>query len=199
MDREPFDPASLQDPVALTTAWTPCRPRGTNFRTHVLRPPGPDRLAFRPALGAVLFCSTFIAAGVGIVVAMLSRAGPATPVSTYVVAAVFGLVFGGSGVAVLWSLARPIVFDRKRRLYWKGWAAPRAGVGECVELDAVHALQVISEYCSGKGSGFHSYELNLVLVDGTRRNVVDHDDPARIRRDSRTIANFLAVPLWFPE
>lgn len=195
MDREPFDPESLNDPVAAKTSWTPRKSGGTNFGTHVLMNRGLDRLAFRPALGALLFSSMFIATGVVIVVAMLSHTGPATPVATYVVAVVFGLVFSGSGAGVLWSHTRPIVFDRTRGLYWKGWTAPRAGVGECVELDSVHALQVISERCRG----FRSYELNLVLTDGTRLNVLDHGDLARIRRDGRTIARFLAVPLWDPE
>ena len=55
----------------------------------------------------------------------------------------------------------------------------------------------ISEYCGGKSS-YYSYELNLVLSDGTRLNIVDHGDLRRVRRDGATLARFLGVPLWDP-
>ncbi len=59
----------------------------------------------------------------------------------------------------------------------------------------MHALQLISEYVSGKSS-YYSYELNLVLDDGSRINVVDHGNLAAIREDAGKLALFLAKPLW---
>ena len=53
---------------------------------------------------------------------------------------------------------------------------------------------MVSEYCSGETS-FYSYELNLVLADGSRVNVVDHGNLPRIRRDAAMLAGFLGVPL----
>ena len=70
-----------------------------------------------------------------------------------------------------------------------------AGVQQ-VRLNGVHALQLISEYVRGNKSSFYSYELNLVLDDGSRVNVVDHGALARLRDDARTLARFLGRPLW---
>jgi hypothetical protein len=41
-----------------------------------------------------------------------------------------------------------------------------------------------------------SYELNLVLKDGRRINVVDHGGADKIRTDAATLADFLGVPVW---
>ena len=38
----------------------------------------------------------------------------------------------------------------------------------------IHALQVILEHIKSDGSSYSSYEINLVLKDGSRVNVMDH-------------------------
>jgi len=193
-----FDPGALEDPVAKLTEWGPSKGGGASFCTHVLRDDAPARLSFRPAVGAIIFHSVFFLAGTGMVVLGVTTAlETSTPAPLFVMGLV-GLLFGSIGAAMLWSGTQPIVFDRAQGRYWKGWSPPPPDFGTGVELTAIHALQVVSEYCGGK-TRFYSYELNLVLKDGTRVNVVDHGDAARLRRDGSTIARFLGVPLWDPE
>ena len=57
---------------------------------------------------------------------------------------------------------------------------------------------MITERCTGKNSSYYSYELNLVLDDGSRINVVDHGDLGRVVRDGSAVAAFLDVPFWNP-
>ena len=70
------------------------------------------------------------------------------------------------------------------------------------ELEKVHALQIIAELCSNKTERgrrtktYHSYELNLVLEDGKRINVVDHGDQDSLREDAGTLSAFLGKPIW---
>lgn len=64
------------------------------------------------------------------------------------------------------------------------------------KLKKVHALQLISEYVRGDKSSYYSYELNLVLKDGERINVIDHGDRSAIQRDAQALAGFLGKPLW---
>ncbi|HEX5791402.1 MAG TPA: hypothetical protein VFY13_09610, partial [Luteolibacter sp.] len=59
-----FDPASLQDPVALLTEWKPAKGGGTNFRTHRLDRSNPQRLEFRCTIGMMLFAGAFFAVGI---------------------------------------------------------------------------------------------------------------------------------------
>ena len=40
------------------------------------------------------------------------------------------------------------------------------------------------------------YEINLILHDSSRLNVVHHGNKKRIRRDAATLAEFLGKPLW---
>ena len=63
-------------------------------------------------------------------------------------------------------------------------------------LSSIHALQLLSEFVSGSKSSYHSYELNLVLNDGSRINVVDHGNLDRLRSDANTLSRFLDKPIW---
>lgn len=64
-------------------------------------------------------------------------------------------------------------------------------------LHNVRAIQVIGENCSGsKGSRYRSYEINLVLKDSSRVNVIDHGNLSQILLDAQQIATRLKVPVW---
>ncbi len=64
------------------------------------------------------------------------------------------------------------------------------------ELDDVHSVQIISEYCRSDKSSYYSYELNLVLNDGGRINVIDHGCIRTMREDFAALAKFLNKPVW---
>jgi hypothetical protein len=194
----PFAPGALGDPVAKLTEWGPCKVGGASFCTHVLRDDDLARLSFRPTVGAIIFYAIFFLAGSGMVVLGVFTALTTDTAVPLVVLGLVGLLFGSIGAAMLWSGTQPIVFDRAQGRYWKGWSPTPPGVAAGVELTAIHALQIVSEYCGGK-TRFYSYELNLVLKDGTRVNVVDHGDVARLRKEGSTVARFLGVPLWDPQ
>lgn len=200
-----FDPSSLGDPVARLTEWGPCKTGGANFCTHVLRDDGSGRrLSFRPTVGAIVFLALFVVAGcIMLVGAVFLAFASHTTVVGVIAFGLGGLFFGSVGSYKLGDETQPIVFDRAQGLYWKGWSVPQAGAGPRVELDSIHALQLISEYLkdtSGRKASerhsYYSYELNLVLKDGERINVVDHGNLSRLRQDSSALARFLGVPLW---
>ena len=49
-------------------------------------------------------------------------------------------------------------------------------------------------FISGSKSSYYSYELNLVLHDGSRINVVDQGNLKRLRSDANTLSQFLESP-----
>jgi hypothetical protein len=63
-------------------------------------------------------------------------------------------------------------------------------------LSSIHALQLLSEFVSGSKNSYYSYELNLVLDNGSRINVVDHGNLERLRADASTLSQFLDKPVW---
>ena len=125
----------------------------------------------------------------------------------------FGLGFGILGCVLmlgaavfLWFVARrPIVLDRTSGFFWKGKRNPSQNdppsIRVCAPLGEAIGLQILSEYVVSRDSDgdshrFHSYELNLVLIDGSRANIVDHGNLKALRNDAAMVSEFLGVPVW---
>ena len=117
-----------------------------------------------------------------------------------------GLLVGGAvftvGGGLLWaSRGRPLVFDPQSGFFWRGklprgrWPEPSL-VRDLTPLSEIHALQLLTERVRGDKSSYDSHELNLVLRDGRRLNVVDHGDLDRLRRDAGRLASLLGKPVW---
>lgn len=194
----------FQDPVALTTEWSPLKSGGTNFKTHRLKRIHAQRMEFRCSLGMLLFGGVFLLIGIGALtgcVHALIHRGPVTDGAIFFILPLFGLVFGGVGFFSLRSAMVPRVFDLSHGYYCRDRRKPEqsfdvSAIRDHVRLDQIHALQLISERCSGKNSSYSSYELNLVLTDGSRLNVVDHGGRQAILRDAEALSDFLGKPLW---
>jgi hypothetical protein len=198
----PLDPQRFQDPLATTTEWTPLVGGGASFGTHRLKEPGLHRREMRPTRGALAFYLLFLIVGLGVAAAGLAVfvAGGRDAVPPVLFLSLFGLVFTAVGGGLFYSGTKPIAFDVQLGYFWKGRNPPPYSFGlepkEAIALPRIHALQIVSERCSSSKSSFMSYELNLVLEDGSRRNVVDHGNIEGLRADARELAIFLAVPLW---
>ncbi len=193
----------FNDPLALSVAWSPMKPGGASFRTHKLLPVGKRRMHFRPTIGALLFYGSFLTFGMLLICGSIVKYVGGEDMPFVVTLLLCGSLFGGIGGVLSWSVTQPVVFDRRSGYFWKGRKFSTAKVSDrsklkcCVKLKNIHALQIISEYCGGGGGdSFDSYELNLVLKDGRRENVVDHGNLYDLRKDTAQLAAFLGVPVW---
>lgn len=198
-----FDPAALGDDHAACTQWGAAKGGGASFRTHRLVEVDPTRTEFRATRGAVVFYSIFLGIGlavmVGFTVATLTL--DASGEFPLIAPVLFGLIFTGVGGGLLYFGTAPMVFVKRRGEYWKGRVAPyEAGSHRALkhyaDLDRIHALQIISEHCRSKNSSYYSYELNLVLDDATRMNVIDHGSLDQMRLDAERLAVLLGKPVW---
>jgi len=197
-----FDPSQLGDPVAMQTGWTPAKRGGTSFRTHKLVEVNLYRLEFQASLAAKLFYLIFLLSGIGIIIGFLftkiASEGFSFDADT-ILPLVAGLVFAMVGGFLLYFGTAPIVFDKTHGAFWKGRKSPneyRQDIKHFAELDKIHSLQLISEYVRSNKHSYYSYELNLVLEDGQRLNVIDHGKLDRIREDAQTLSVFLNKPVW---
>ena len=200
----PQIPPGITDPLAEQIDWTPAAGGGANFRTHKLVVNDTQRVTFVATLGARLFCSVFLLIGlavtVGIPFSQMSHGKISFSFDLLFPVAV-GMGFAAIGGVLLYFNSQPIVFDKRRGFYWKGRKAPdevfdRQDLKHCAKLADIHALQIVSESCSTKNGSYRSYELNLVLKDGTRINVIDHGSPNKLREDAATLSQFLERPVW---
>lgn len=199
-----FDPSVLGDPIAMQTGWTPAKSGGASFRTHKLIEVNPNRLEFKASIGARLFYLVFLLVGVGVLIGFavpkISSGELSFDVDTILPIAV-GAVFAAVGGGLLYFGTLPVVFEKRKGFFWKGRTAPdevydRRNIKHFAEFKEIHALQLISEYCTGNKSSYYSYELNLILKDGRRINVVDHGNQNKLREEAKTLSAFMGKPVW---
>ncbi|QDV51702.1 hypothetical protein [Gimesia fumaroli] len=202
-DSEHFDPATLDDPVALKTEWSPLKGGGASFCTRKLVQVSPLRYEFRSAWGAIAFYLIFLMIGLGLLVASIFLVIESGTVFTEDVIGLgaVGLIFTLAGGLMFYFGTKPVVFDKQYECFWTGRIPTDelmyATTNELLmPFKEIHAIQLISEYVSGNKSSYFSYEMNLVSTEGVRTNVVDHGKLDQIHEDARTLSEFLEVPIW---
>jgi len=203
------DPSQFNDPLALKTAWTPAKVGGASFQTYKLVGSGPNRFEFKPTLGAKIFYLFFLFLGLAVLLGFVFRVifyqdsvwGP------LIMVPFIGLVFTALGIFLLYVGLQPRTFDKTIGQYWQGKQPPSPYANPAQQkssnkaststpLSQVHALQIVDEYIRTKNNAYMSYEINLVLKDASRVNVLDHANKEKILEDAETLANFLNVKIW---
>ncbi len=178
----PIDPSYFDDTIAMKTKWSPLKAGGASFGTHKLVEIDSTRLEMKKSLGSFLFGGVFFLVGLGALVG--AAANPVWPAFAW--AGTFGVVFTGVGAWVAWPTT--LVFDATTRQI-----GLRKGA---IAFSTVHAIQVIKEYVRGDKQSYWSYEINLVLKDGERLNIVDHGNLDGIRSDAKKISQLMGCKLW---
>ncbi len=203
-NRAPINPSVFGDPFAEQVEWTPLKRGGASFFTHRLAKPNLNRIEFRASMGAKLFSGLFILAGVGAAVgftgSQVANGTFSQRVETLLPIGI-GTLFVAVGGWMFHHFTAPIIFDKHEGFFWKGKKSPtrtyrKTSLKDFTEIDQIHALQLISEYCRGDKNSYYSYELNLVLRDGKRLNVVDHGSQDELRGDAGALSEFLEKPVW---
>lgn len=180
---------------ADNTSWAPMCGGGTNFKTRKLVSKGSNRIEFKntlfmtilPFLLMVPFCVWIFVffLKVEVLIQILSLLPP--------------LGFMGFGVFMYIRTKNKIVFDKTHGYYWKRKGDPNFNSMDeqsLVKLSEIVGIQLIQEYVSGNKNSYYSYEINLILSDNSRLNVIDHGHKNSIIRDSQQLADFLQKPLW---
>jgi hypothetical protein len=203
-ERKTFDPSSLGDPIAMQTEWKPAKGGGASFRTHNLVEIDTNRMEFKASIGARLFYLVFMLMGIVAIIIFLFAKSLSEEFSfstDIILPLLIGLVFVAAGGCMFYFGTSPIVFDKYKGSFWKGRKAPdevsdKQEIKYFAHLGEIYAIQLLSEYCSGSRSSYTSYELNLVLTNGSRINVVDHGNSMKLREDAQILSGFLGRPVW---
>ncbi|MBO5762444.1 MAG: hypothetical protein J6R85_01105 [Lentisphaeria bacterium] len=189
---------SLRDRVV----WVPLVQGGANLTVLKLKTITARRIAFgkNPLLAMVGY--TLLSSGVlgllsGIVQMQISKQG-----------GVFMLVWGGVfsllSMGILRRLnARRPVFDKDAGYFWDERREPEAVGGNAallrraLPLERIAALQLLGEHKPLPGEKpFGSCELNLVLDDASRWNLLEHGSYREVLTAGKALSAFLNVPLW---
>ncbi len=180
--------------------WSPLVSGGSNFKTHKLVAVSPMRMEYKPGIGIILLGVLFVVVGLGVSSFVFLE-------ETSFMIFFLGLVFLAPGVFVIYSAFKPIVFDKTEGYFWKGKTAPSqvADINELktvAKLDDIYGIQVVKEYVrssnDGKNTSYYSYEINLVLQNGQRINVIDYGHATSILQDASRLAKFINKPVLSP-
>jgi hypothetical protein len=198
MQRQPDSPNwYTADKIAKKTGWSTAKAGLTSVNTTRLVQKDQNVLLVKITSRTVAFFSglmlSSLVAGLAVVTELLQTQAFNTVFIPLMVCAVFFMV----GVVSLFRLSQPMVFDRQRGYFWrghKGKVAPTQIIKGAKPLARIHALQVLS----GRGQ-YHTdnnCELNLVMSDSSRINVMEHTCLITLSEDARKLAKFLQVPIW---
>jgi hypothetical protein len=190
-----LDLSKFNDLLATKTEWTPVKSGGFNFRAQKLIAINANRVEIRVTKGYRFFSLFFIALGAAFIIYKFGEG--------FSLDLIFSLIFIVAGILMLYFGATPIIFDKSKGCFWKDCKEPDEMSGQdktqnFAHLEDINAIQIISEWCKGDGRmpGYYSYELNLVLKDARRINVMDHGNVKKLRKEARVLSEFLGKPIW---
>jgi len=180
----------------------PLNPGGASFKTHKLVWVSSSKMVYQASVSAIIFCSLFIFLGFGLLVYNFFSAFK-TEVFSFsefsLISSIVGVVFSIVGCIFLFLIIRPRVFDKRINLYFKGFK-PKSkqfkNSEKTYQLSSIIAIQIIGEHVNINDNPYKSFELNLVLEDASRHNVVDHGHLKTIIKDAQMLSDFLNIPIW---
>jgi hypothetical protein len=193
---------SIHDPFAKEIEWTPLMRGGASFGTHTILINSQGNLEFKASLFSKLLPAFFI--GIGLFmesITLIVIIGTGTFNNGMIIPFLMSSIFVIGWIYAYSNYTKPVVFDRQNGYYYKGkpkmnyWMLNPTDKN-IIPLSSIYAIQIITERVSTKNSSFLSYEINLVLDDKRRINIVDHGNIERIQADSKQLSEYLGVPVW---
>ncbi|MCL6414068.1 hypothetical protein MIB92_00260 [Aestuariirhabdus sp. Z084] len=197
--------ADTDDPLAQKISWNPAKSGGSNFKTQKMTVEG-KRVVIERSIGAILFSLIFAIPGTLAVVLGVPFFLFDGEYFGAVFLLVWGVMFGGAGYYLLLS-GKKFTIDKDQGVYYRGKAYDKMkALPEDVQgrTREIHALQLISERVrsrskNGGTSTYFSYEMNLVLRNGERINIMDHGKGNEVEKSAIEIAELLRIPVWKAE
>ncbi len=167
----------------------PLVPGGTNFQAMhlVFRQ---DSISVQATWKYFLFSMIFVLIGLSLVLASLF-------VEQKIIWPLF--IFGSIwSLIVLWAFfygwkkqTAPLFDMVDGMFYPKGFTRDGSGI----LLKQLDHLEILKERVYNKNSSYDAYELNVVLKDGSRYNVMDHGNAKHLWADAHALADKLSLPL----
>ena len=117
------------------------------------------------------------------------------------VPALFGAILIYKGFRS-WKYASPTRnFDKMLGYYWQGDSnlTERTQIKQAKDatlISDIVGIQILPEQVRMNNSSYTSFELNLMIKDGTRVNLTDHADRLTIMNNARDLAEFLNVAVY---
>lgn len=186
----------FNDDFSKEIDWYPLKPGGANFQTHKIVKTEGMKYAVEKTAGYKVFCGIFILIGLavfgfGVYGHLFNlRNTPGLGIG------IAGLLFTVVGIVMLKFSDKNYIFNGSRSRIEMKNESP-------IQFSQVHAIQILSERIRSTSSSrsrrrhtYRSYELNLVLKDKRRINIMDHGNREALVQDANKISSLMNVPIW---
>ena len=203
--REKFD-----DPVAQRADWQHLnKGSGSSSQNKKLASISGDRLRVVNTLSGMTIPLLGAFGGIALVwiaidsyFQIVSSGGEPISAKAFAFLLVVGILFLGPAFLVL----RPrntLTFDKSAGYFWRGRSKP-SGDSESADLfrmKRIEGLQIpprkhVQFRNNNQNRSFYSYELNLILDNNERINLMDHGNVVDIRTDAIKLSQYLNVPVF---
>ncbi len=191
---------SVNSNFVESVSWKPLRKGGASFKTHTLTKINSKRIEFQTSLGLKIVYLLFTFFGV-VMSTVFYYFDIIDTEGVSFLPILIGFTFVVTGIILYYIGTAPIVFEKRIGYFWRGRKNPEnsiksSNLKNCTKLKNIYAIQIISEYVRTNKNAFDSFELNLVLNDSSRINVIDHANLEQIRLDAKVLSEFLGKPIW---
>lgn len=117
---------------------------------------------------------------------------------------IFSIIFSWLAWLIFYSLHRSYIFDFQNWYFYDTiytqklfeFLQDEKYKDKIISLKEIQALQIISERMHGKNTTYTSYELNMILKNSLRVNIIDHWNLEEIRKNASELANKLWVKVY---
>ncbi len=117
---------------------------------------------------------------------------------------IYSIIFSWLAWLIFYSLHRSYIFDFQNWYFYDTiytqklfeFLRDEKYKNKIISLKEIQALQIISERVHGKNTTYTSYELNMILKNSSRVNIIDHWNLEEIRKNASELANKLWVKVY---
>lgn len=201
-EEKPFHPQVFRNPLAEKVSWEPKKGGGSNFKNRKLILKDSRTLVYKPTVFSYIFSGLFIIGPIAFFcVSFIINKNSFGEQFLELPFILMPLLFIGVAGFIAYNTLQPQGFSKQLGYHYKSFKKPTSqrevpDTKKWTKLDDVQAIQIIKERVKTKNSSYTSYELNLVLTDASRVNVVDHSKYDQIKEDARVISDFIGIPYW---
>ncbi len=183
------------DLVAKKVSWKPANPGGTKFKiTEMVSEEG--KLKVKLSRGVIIFGYVLLCGGI-LTLTIFSSAIYDQARAYFLVTLVHGGVSTFIGCYLIYQ-KKLHTFDKIAGKYYKGEYSNQAmdeSESEAGYIDNIHSIQLIREHVAAKETTYYSYELNIVLKDASRINIMDHSHLKNIKKSAEMLSAYIGVPI----
>ena len=198
----------LKDKFASRVGWSPCVSGGNNHTSQKLNQVNSSMFVYKPSFSTKLLLLFLLS---GTIVPLI---GAFSNKNIFWIGLIISFFFFLFLLHSYNRLGKKIYFDKMIKMIYKS-SKPKNLIKQKnktnhIKFNEVHAIQLLFEtvrkrrnnYSNGINISFFinpyysSYELNLVLKNGSRINIIDHKNDALIYNDAETLAKLLNVKIW---